>query len=96
MYFQKTKCLLFGRNNSKCSCPSVTSLLWLMVIICLFPLKNAHAYLDPGTGSYIIQIIIGSALGAGYVLKVYFGRIVKFFTGFGSKKKKENGLKKSK
>lgn len=67
-----------------------------MLFICLIPTKNVHAYLDPGTGSYIIQIIIGATFGAGYVIKVYFGRIVGFFKNLGSKKKKGNGLKDSK
>ena len=25
--------------------------------------RNAHAYLDPGTGSMIIQVILGGAVG---------------------------------
>lgn len=65
----------------------VKSPIFLLLVLCLLPIQNAHAYLDPGTGSYIIQILIGVALGAGYVLKVYWGRVIGFFANLGNKKK---------
>ncbi len=37
------------------------------------------AYLDPGTGSIIIQAVIGAAVGAAVVVKTYWGRIRKLF-----------------
>lgn len=50
----------------------------LSVCLILFS-KNAFAYLDPGTGSMITQIIIGAVLGLSYAVKVYWRRIVNFF-----------------
>ena len=44
----------------------------------------ALAYIDPSTGSYIIQIILAGVLGALFAIKTYWGRIKLFFT----KKKK--------
>lgn len=35
----------------------------------------ALAYIDPGTGSFIIQGIIAAVLGAGVTLKVFWRRI---------------------
>ena len=40
---------------------------------------NAHAYLDPGTGSYILQLVIASLLGISFAIKVYWGKIKTFF-----------------
>ena len=38
------------------------------------------AYLDPGTGSIILQALIGSVVGGLYILKLYWGRITAFFS----------------
>jgi len=43
-------------------------------------------YVDPGSGSYLIQAIIAAALGAGFVIKTWWWRIRGFF---GGKKKSE-------
>ncbi|MDD3861272.1 MAG: hypothetical protein PHP74_00010 [Candidatus Gracilibacteria bacterium] len=40
---------------------------------------NAYAYLDAGTGSQIIQIIIAGSVGAIFAFKVYFKKIKLFF-----------------
>ena len=40
----------------------------------------AGAYLDPGTGSYITQVLVASFLGALYALKLSWSRIKLFFT----------------
>jgi hypothetical protein len=39
----------------------------------------ANAYIDPGSGSYIFQVIIGVALGAGVAVKMFWHRITSFF-----------------
>ena len=36
---------------------------------------TAHAYVDPGTGSFVIQGIIAAVVGAGVALKMFWGRI---------------------
>ena len=41
---------------------------------------RAHAYIDPGTGSYIFQIIIATLLGAGFMIKVYWRKLVRLIT----------------
>jgi hypothetical protein len=38
-----------------------------------------HPYIDPGTGSIIIQALIGGAVGALLALKIYWNRISTFF-----------------
>ena len=59
---------------------SETGLCALLAVLALLLLvREAHAYLDPGTGSYIIQILIAGLFGALFMLKVFWGRIVGFF-----------------
>lgn len=40
----------------------------------------AHAYLDPGTGSMILQGIIGAVVGGLIAVKLYWARIKDFFS----------------
>ena len=37
------------------------------------------AYLDPGSGSYLIQLLIAGALGAVLVIRMQWGRIKNMF-----------------
>lgn len=50
-------------------------------LLCLFIPQSAHAYLDPGTGSIILQAIIAGALGLSFTIKIYWKKIKAFFTG---------------
>ena len=51
---------------------------WAVVpFIALLALTSpAHAYLDPGSGNYLMQMLIGALVGAGYAVKVFWQRIV--------------------
>ncbi|MFZ0257135.1 MAG: hypothetical protein WAN46_16145 [Gammaproteobacteria bacterium] len=42
----------------------------------LFDTSSAHAYLDPGTGSMILQIILGGVAGLMVALRLYWHRIL--------------------
>lgn len=53
--------------------------LFLGFFLCLVP--EARAYLDPGTGSMIIQVVIGGVLAVSYTVKVYWKKIKTFFFG---------------
>ncbi|HDQ35108.1 MAG TPA: hypothetical protein ENN14_02210 [Chloroflexi bacterium] len=50
-----------------------------MLLSLLVP-RPVLAYLDPGTGSYIIQLLIGAAVGLGFLIKVNWNRIKAFFS----------------
>jgi len=39
------------------------------------------AYLDPGTGSMLIQILLAVLLGAGVAIRIFWRNIKAFFTG---------------
>jgi hypothetical protein len=43
------------------------------------PISAPPAYLDPGSGSIIIQMIIAAALGLGILVRSQWSRIKKFF-----------------
>ena len=41
-------------------------------------MKPIFAYLDPGSGSYLLQLLIASAVGALLALRIYWGRVKDF------------------
>lgn len=49
----------------------------------------AHAYIDPGTGSYMLQIAIAFLVGALFSIKIFWKRIMAFLKLHFSKKKKD-------
>lgn len=52
----------------------------------LFHLLTASlGYLDPGSGSFILQLVIASLLGAAFIIKAYWKKIKGFFTNRSSK-----------
>ncbi|MBI2855098.1 MAG: hypothetical protein HYX87_09310 [Chloroflexi bacterium] len=45
-----------------------------------FPLSSTtQAYLDPGTGSLAVQMVIGAAVGALFTARVFWRRVTSFF-----------------
>jgi hypothetical protein len=52
----------------------VTRLL-LIALFLLVSLTSASAYVDPGTGSMIIQVIIAGIVGAGAFLGVFWRKL---------------------
>lgn len=54
---------------------------WILVLALLFlglPATDAHAYLDPGTGSYVLQLLIAGVVGAVFALKTFWRSILSF------------------
>jgi hypothetical protein len=49
-------------------------LTFVLVIALLFP-SDALAYLDPGTGSLVVQSLIAALAAVGYGLRLYWGRL---------------------
>jgi hypothetical protein len=43
-----------------------------------FP-TDAHAYLDPGTGSYVLQLALAALVGALFAIRMFWGRIKVLF-----------------
>ncbi len=40
---------------------------------------NAYAYLDPGSGSYMLQILLGTLVAGFFAIKQYWHRLKYFF-----------------
>ena len=53
----------------------------LILILVSWP-RTASAYLDPGTGSYIIQVILAAIFGSIFAIKMYYYQIKNFFKKF--------------
>ena len=51
------------------------------------------AYLDPGTGSFIFQMLIAGFVGGLFALKLFWAHIKTFFSTVFSKRKKEDDTK---
>ena len=54
---------------------SFTIIALLFITIVLIAPANLYAYIDPGSGSYFIQIAIAGILGGVYAAKVYWKKI---------------------
>lgn len=48
----------------------------LICLACLLLPASAFAYLDPGTGSMMLQVILGGVAAIGVALKLYWYRIL--------------------
>jgi hypothetical protein len=43
--------------------------------------RDAEAYLDPGTGSFVFQTVMAMVVGSAFALKTYWRRIKTLFSG---------------
>ena len=68
-----------GKFRCITQCLSGTAVFSYLIV--LLAAKPAYAYLDAGTGSMILQLLIGGVAGALVVGKLYFRKIRSFFAG---------------
>jgi hydrogenase-4 membrane subunit HyfE len=54
----------------------------------VFISQSAAAYLDPGSGSFLLQLIVGALLSGLFAIKLYFRKIKKYI--FRNKKSDES------
>ena len=52
----------------------------------------AHAYLDPGSGSMMVQLLLGGVAGAVVLVRLYWGRLL---TRLGFRRDDKTGSKAS-
>lgn len=50
-----------------------------MIIIALSPILEPTRYLDPGSGSFIIQMLIAGLLGLSVAVRIYWRKIKLLF-----------------
>lgn len=71
------------------------SLKWLtfritgsVLIFSSILVSEAHAYIDPGSGSILLQLILGGIAGVGVVVKLYWDRVkTRYQSLFGQEEK---------
>lgn len=67
----------------------------IVASFCLFIPDFALAYLDPGTGTYVLQIIMAALLGCLVGVKLFWSKIKMLFAAvFGRKEKAGQGQEK--
>ena len=64
--------------SMKCFARLITTPMLFTFLFLPVP-ETANAYLDPGTGSLIIQVVIGVAVGGLFTVKIFWNRIKTFF-----------------
>lgn len=52
---------------------------WTASIVLLLGVRPAHAYLDPGNGSMLLQLLLGGVAGLAVMGRLAWQRIVSFF-----------------
>ncbi len=62
------------------------SVAFLTVLFVLWSCRDAHAYLDPATGSYITQMIVAGLLGGLFAVKTFWRNLKSLRCGPVSKK----------
>jgi hypothetical protein len=55
--------------------PLLSSVFLLLAI----SVRPAEAYIDPGTASYVFQVIAGAVLGGVFLLRTYWNRVATAF-----------------
>jgi len=72
----------------------VSVVLLVALFYLVFPQK-AYAYLDPATGSYVLQIIIAALVGGLFVIKQYYSKIKAFFKNLFSSGEEADGAEET-
>lgn len=57
-------------------------------VLLLLVFTSAHAYLDPGTGSMMLQVILGGIAAVGVAVKLYWHKL-RVVIGLGKKEQTE-------
>ena len=55
-----------------------SSLLLLLAMILIFQ-NNLYSYLDPGSGSMILQLLLAVVFAASFAMKSFFKRVITYF-----------------
>jgi hypothetical protein len=64
----------------------------LFHILITLPLFRPQAYLDPNSGSFLIQLLIGGLVAVGFALNLFKGKIKAFFNRLRGKKDNAQGI----
>tara|TARA_B100001989_G_C24204684_1_gene300118 strand:+ start:57 stop:281 length:225 start_codon:yes stop_codon:yes gene_type:complete len=67
----------------------INSIVFLILFGLVFS-TDSYAYIDPGSGSIILQAIIAAIAGAGTAITIYWKKVKLFFSKIFKKKDNEN------
>ena len=68
--------------------------LFFLPFVFLFA-NRAYAYLDPGTGSMLLQGLIAGIMAVATVTGIFWSRVRAFFSRFGHRREDREGSRKS-
>ena len=68
----------------------IMKILLFSIYFFLIYIKLAYSYLDPGSSSYILQLIVGALVGFFVTLKIYWLKFKNFFFKITKSNKKKN------
>ncbi|MEE3329312.1 MAG: hypothetical protein VX246_00465 [Myxococcota bacterium] len=58
------------------------SIRWaLLGVVAVLVPTEAYAYIDPGTGSYVVQAIVAAVAGGAMAMRMYWDRVKAFLRG---------------
>ena len=66
------------RTAVKC-CVNFAAKLVVVLLVCWVLSRKAYAYIDPGTGSYIFQMMIAFVVGGLFAVKLFWKKIKGYF-----------------
>jgi hydrogenase-4 membrane subunit HyfE len=69
------------------------TVLTTLVLLHAITTQQAYAYIDPGTGSYILQMTIAALLAGLFTMKLFMNKIKTLFKNFFSRKNKSEEIK---
>jgi len=64
--------------------------LLLAVCVFIFPADVQALYIDPGTGSIVLQVLLGAVVGGVVALKLYWARVRAWFVRLFSRSSRED------
>ncbi len=71
---------------------SLLRIFFLAILFLSLFCREVYAYLDPGTGSYLLQLLTAAVFGILFAVKIHFRRIKAFLASFVFKE--QNGERK--
>jgi flagellar biosynthesis protein FliQ len=58
------------------------------ILVQVIFIPKAYAYLDPGTGSYILQVIMAAVVGGLFITKLFWNKMKAFLNNIFDREKK--------
>ncbi len=58
-----------------------TALIFAVFLALTLGAQPAHAYLDPASGSMLLQVLLGGIAGVALFFKLFWRKVVAFFGG---------------